>query len=108
MHPARTKADAFRLKHVEGAGKVGHHRVHRRVAGAFPFAQGSSREARAARQIFHGEIGKRTASAQLVAGDSNCQHGKDSAPIGKAAKTNKDSHCEVGEGEGSQENNFWA
>jgi hypothetical protein len=51
---------------------------------------------RACRQIFHGEIGKRTTSPQLIAGDSDSQHGKDSAPIGKAAKTNKDSHWRNG------------
>jgi len=34
-------------------------------------------------------------SAQLITGDSDCQHGKDSAPIGKADKTNNDSHCRM-------------
>jgi hypothetical protein len=51
---------------------------------------------RASGQIFHGEIGKRATSVQLIAGDSNSQHGNNSAPIGKADQMNDYSHYSLG------------
>jgi hypothetical protein len=42
------------------------------------------------------EIGERATSTQLIAGDSDCQHAKDSALTGNSVNVNKDSRARVG------------
>src|SRR5215471_16133979 len=91
MYTAVAEADALGLKHIERAGEMGDHRVDCRIAGAFPLAHRSPREARACRQVFHGEIGERATRAQLIAGDSDCQHEKNSAQSGESVNANKNS-----------------
>jgi hypothetical protein len=51
----------------------------------------ASRFARAARSSM--EIGERATSTQLIAGDSDCQHGNESALSGISVNANKDSHA---------------
>ena len=66
------------------------------VAATLPFAERAPREPSTGGQVFNRETGEGAPSAQLVAGDSHCQHAKDSALSGSSVKANKDSHARVG------------
>jgi hypothetical protein len=44
-------------------------------------------------QLFAREAHKHATRAQLISGDSDCQHAKNSALNGNSVNANKDSHC---------------
>src|SRR5215472_17111812 len=86
MHAVIAEADAFGLEHVERAGEVGNHRIWHGVARTLPLAQGSPREPRTSGQIFHRKVGECATGAQLITSDSDCEHGNNSAPIGRPTR----------------------